>query len=86
MSLTPKILGGLAISWFGWLLLELWASIRARYEERDRWFCVGAASLGVLRSALVAGKGVGTLSCRVPELKKIAVCGQVSRISPAGRG
>lgn len=84
MSLAPKILGGLAISWFGWLLLTPWAINQARYEERDRWFCVGAASWGELRSALVAGKGVGTLSCQVPELKKIAVCGQVSRISPAG--
>lgn len=26
--------------------------------------------------ALVAGKGVRSLSCQVPELKKIAVCGQ----------
>lgn len=44
--MTPKILGGFAISWFGWLLLEPWASIQARYEEGDRWFCVGAASWG----------------------------------------
>lgn len=67
--MTPKILGGFAISWFGWLLLEPWASIQARYEERDRWFCVGAASWGELRST-GRRKGSEILELSSPRIKE----------------